>query len=36
MLCKERGEREITIPKAIDYFEYKISSKEALLSSGKK
>jgi CRISPR system Cascade subunit CasA len=36
MLCKERGERGITIPQAISYFEYKISSKEALLSSGKK
>jgi CRISPR system Cascade subunit CasA len=36
MLCKEGGERGITIPEAINNFEYKISSKEALLSSGKK
>jgi CRISPR system Cascade subunit CasA len=36
MLCKERGDKGYTIPQAIDYFEYKISSKEALLSGGKK
>jgi CRISPR system Cascade subunit CasA len=36
ILCKERGERGISLPQAINNFEYKISSKEALLSSGKR